>query len=643
MTTDRRAAELEREIAVLQAELASLRSTDSNAELDAIRRLLGDRVVLESIPDVIAVMTREYRILYLNRAVPGVRAADRVGTSVLDYFPADFKPRFQEVFERAWVTGEPQYLELNSISGLSWETRFLPVKDETRVAFMLTTSSDISERKRAERALKKSESRLRHAIAASGMGTWTWDARSDEVWWDETLCRIYGVKVDAYPRTYAEYLRFVHPDDRARVASAVEQRHAAGDLADVEHRIIRGDEVRHLLVKATTQRDEHGNLTGFYGGVFDVTERRKLEEHLRQVQKMDAIGQLTAGIAHNFNNLLSIIIPNTALCLLDSEPQNSERLVDIEHAAHRAAELVRQLMLFARPEANVGKTPTDIVATARQTVEICRTTFDRRIAVELCTAANVPSALAHAGQIEQVLLNVCLNARDALEQVQRPDPRIVIYIDQGPSGMVRIRVADNGPGMTEATRSRVFEPFFTTKPVGRGTGLGLASAYAIIAEHRGRIDCHSRVGQGTTFEIELPVAALPRAEAERRESVLAGGGTETVLIVDDEALVRRAVRGILERAGYRVLDASGGAEGLAALAREPNVDVLILDRSMPGMSGDEVLTNLAALGNRVPVILLSGMPGPPLSLDRRSVVLVKPPNPASLLGALRQLLDAAKK
>jgi CheY-like chemotaxis protein len=167
----------------------------------------------------------------------------------------------------------------------------------------------------------------------------------------------------------------------------------------------------------------------------------------------------------------------------------------------------------------------------------------------------------------------------------------------------------------------------------------LASAYAIVAEHRGRIACHSELGQGTTFEIELPPANLAAPKAELHEPALAGGGTETVLIIDDEALVRRAVRGILERAGYRVLESSGGVEGIATLARESVVDALILDRSMPGMSGDEVLAKLSALGNRLPVILLSGMPGPSLTLDRRSVALVKPPDPASLLRALRQVLD----
>jgi PAS domain S-box-containing protein len=527
-------------------------------------------------------------------------------------------------------------MEAKTLGGYWWETRLIPIQSEAGV-LLLGTSADITQRKRSEEALRESENRFRHAIEASGMGTWTWDLRGDRVSWDGALCNIFGVTPEAHPKSHAEYLAYVHPEDRDDVHAAVARFVETGVFGDLRHRIIRADgEVRHVISKAATLRDEHGVRVGFLGGVFDVTEQKRLEEQLRQVQKMDAIGQLTAGIAHNFNNLLSVILPNVTLGRARANPAVLGHLSDIEHAANRAAEMIRQLMLFARPEGQDKKTPIDIVATSRRTVEICGTTFDRKISIDLEAASDLPAVAAHAGQIEQVLLNICLNARDAFAQAETESPRIQILIDRGSPGMVRVRVSDNGPGMDEATRSRVFEPFFTTKAVGHGTGLGLASAYAMVADHHGRIRCESRPGEGSTFEIELPTAGLAEPASVRRPVESFERGTGTVLIVDDEPLVRRAVRGILERGGYKVLESVDGIEGLETFTQErDNIDLVLLDQSMPGLSGDQVLLKLMDLDPHVPVVLLSGLPGPAARLGHASAVLTKPADATTLLCAIR--------
>jgi len=645
MTVDPRIVELEKEIAALRRRVAELEAQPAGKEQEAVRRLLGERVVLENIPDIVCIMDREHRILYLNRTVPWRRLEDTIGTSALDYIEEHARASYAAACERAWETGTGQFLEVTTLSGYWWETRLVPIKTEAGTRLLLGTSADVTQRKRSEAALRESETRLRHAIDATGMGTWTWDHRTDEFFWDDTLCNIFGVEADQVPSNYDAFLAFVHPEDREDVMATIARYVETGAYSDLRHRIVRPDgDVRHLLSKAMPLRDERGKVVAFRGGVFDITEQKRLEEQLRQVQKMDAIGQLTAGIAHNFNNLLSVILPNVTMGRARANDAVMGHFADIEHAANRAAEMIRQLMLFARPEGQDKKTPIDIVATSRRTLEICGTTFDRKISIDLEAADNVPAVAAHAGQIEQVLLNICLNARDAFAHAETESPRIQILIDRGSPGMVRIRVSDNGPGMDEVTRSRVFEPFFTTKAVGHGTGLGLASAYAMVMEHHGRIRCESRPGEGSTFELELPAIEAGAAPSLQKPVESFERGTGTVLIVDDEPLVRRAVRGILERGGYKVLESVDGIDGLETFTQKrESIDLVLLDQSMPGLSGDQVLLKLMELAPEVPVVLLSGLPGPAARLGHATAVLTKPADASTLLCAIRDGIALKKR
>jgi two-component system cell cycle sensor histidine kinase/response regulator CckA len=644
MTHDPRIEELENEIAALRRRVAELEPRLERPEQEVVRRLLGERVVLENIPDIVCITDREHRILYLNRTVAPRRVEDLIGTCSLDYIEEHARPDYIGTCERAWATGISQTLDVQTQSGFWWQTRLVPLKTDAGT-LLLGTSADVTHTKRSEAALRESEYRLRHAIEATGMGTWTWDHASDRYYWDDTLCSIFGITREHVPRNFDEFLAFVHPEDRDDVRASVTRYVQTGAYTDLRHRVVRSDgDVRHLLSKATPMRDEHGKVVAFRGGVFDVTEQKRLEEQLRQVQKMDAIGQLTAGIAHNFNNLLSVILPNVTLGRARANQEVLGHLSDIEHAANRAAEMIRQLMLFARPEGQDKKTPIDIVATSRRTVEICGTTFDRKISIDLEAADGVPAVAAHAGQIEQVLLNICLNARDAFAQAETESPRIQILIDRGSPDMVRIRVSDNGPGMDEATRSRVFEPFFTTKAVGHGTGLGLASAYAMVIEHHGRIRCESRPGEGSTFELELPAVEFADPPSLRKPVESFERGTGTVLIVDDEPLVRRAVRGILERGGYKVLESVDGIEGLETFAQKrDSIDLVLLDQSMPGMSGDQVLLRLMEMAPQVPVVLLSGLPGPAARLGHATAVLTKPADAATLLCTIRDGIALKKR
>lgn len=641
MDPTERITELEREVASLRAQLVARGDSLPPNEDPGVARLLADRSLLAKVPDVIAILDRNHRVLYINRVLPGRQISEFLGTSILDHLVESEREERRQALERAWETGQIQSVESRSTRGTVWDNRLVPIKEDGRVTYLITIAVDVTESKRTEEALRENASKLRHALDATGMGTWV--REGDVVRWDENLCRILGIDPANAPTTPDGFYGFIHPDDAKSIGEMVQHFRDTGIYEKLECRVVRPDgSIRHTIVKASIELDENGDVRRSYGGVFDVTEQKALEERLRQSEKMDAIGHLTAGIAHNFNNILGIILPNVELCRKQASPAITQRLDDIMHAAERGAEMVRQLMLFARSEATGRKVAIDVSERARRTVAICRSTFDPSIHIQLNVAPSLPSVRGNAGQIEQMLLNICLNARDAFEQARTPHPTITISLDRAPSGAVRIRVEDNGPGMDEETRSHIFAPFFTTKTADRGTGLGLASVLAIVTDHLGVVRCESTLSHGTTFEIELPATHERPAVVEEIRPAPSEGGTETVLVADDEPLVRSATRDLLELGGYHVLEADDGMSTLAVFEEQRDrIAAVILDRSMPGLSGDQVLRGLAELAPSVPVIMLSGHLGSMESKQHAAAVLTKPTSAATLLRTVREVIDRA--
>ena len=366
-----------------------------------VRRLLTNPTLLAQLSDVVQLLDAELRFLYVSRLTPQRRMEEVLGSCALDHCGPEAREPFKRACELCLATGEPQTMIGQSAGdGIWWESRFVRFVDEHGRPFLFITSTDISERKRAEDELAERESRLRVSLEASGVGVWHWDRTTDVVRWDDNVCRIYGITDHHAEHALEWFIGRVHPDDRERLQKHVVRSLESGVYDDVEHRIVRHDgNVRTVFTRGTVIFDAQGLPVGLRGGIIDVTARRRLEEQLMEVQKMEAIGQLTAGVAHNFNNLISIALPNLELCRARAPADLHPLLDDILMAADRAIELVRQLMRIARRETNAELVSTDLVAIARHTERVCRATFDLRIRVEVSEKPGLPPVRARAGEI----------------------------------------------------------------------------------------------------------------------------------------------------------------------------------------------------------------------------------------------------
>jgi PAS domain S-box-containing protein len=630
-------------IAELEAALAESRETI--ARLRESETWL--RTLLEIAPDSITVILPDGTIVYSNRAADGGRLEDVVGASSFRYIVPDEIPRVRRALEAVAATGKPEVLEVTTTMKSVWEARIVRLPSNgASTPRLMSIGTEITERRRVQEAFRQSEERGRIAADSARMGLWSWESAEGVMTLDATSAAMLGWPREPTRTRFREFLAAIHRDDHTRIQEAARAFSARGVLQDFEFRVLVADgSVRWLLVsgkRATTGRPDSVQLVG---SLFDVTERRRLEEHLRQAQKMEAIGELTAGIAHNFNNLLTAIIPNIQLARRHMGPVGVERLQDAEYAAGRAAELVRELMVFARRTKVTVKRPLDVRELVNRTVSMCRATFERALDIELVDTAPTSTVDGEGGQLEQVFLNICLNARDALDAAGRKERRISIELDvvageaeRTPNDWLRIRFTDNGTGMSDEVRSRIFEPFFTTKEVGRGTGLGLATAYAIVTDHGGKLLCESTLGVGTTFSVLIPASRETIAEngvMRRRER----GGTETVLVIDDERLVRNAVRGVLEPMGYTVREAPDAQSGLALFQRErERIDLILFDASMPGTGGETLFANVLVEAPTAKIVLFIGYRPQQMPVGAAGV-LEKPFELEELLRVVRKVCD----
>ncbi|MBI5602663.1 MAG: PAS domain S-box protein [Deltaproteobacteria bacterium] len=417
-------------------------------------------------------------------------------------------------------------------------------------------------------------------------------------------------------------------------------------------------QIRYFSGSAAPLLDEQGQVVGTMGIARDITEQKKLEEQLLQAQKMESIGNLAGGIAHDFNNLLGGILGYASFVKKKMSPEDPlyHSINSIERTAGQAAELTRQLLGFARRGKYQVK-PINCNALIQDLVQFLGRTIDKRITLEVDLNPRLNLIEGDEAQLQQSLINICLNARDAMPSggilkivtdnyALSPD-HLLIQRGWKEGVYVRITISDNGSGMTQEVQTQIFEPFFTTKEPGRGTGLGLSMVYGIIQNHGGVIDVKSALDQGTTFEILLPSIAdiMIQEEVLPSRPIISPKGSETILIVDDEEIIRQLGADILEDVGYKVILASRGEEAIP-LYRQKRKDIglVVLDVVMPGLGGKETFRKLREINPNIKVLLSSGYStdGEVGEILKEGVsgLIQKPYKDEELIGKVREILDA---
>ncbi|MDE3155423.1 MAG: PAS domain S-box protein [Acidobacteriota bacterium] len=595
--------------------------------------------------------------------IVGYRPDELVGQVGLDYFHPDDAQvcgaYFQQLLQQPGSIAGARYRFRHKDGSWRWidgiGTNLL---EDPLVRAVVINYRDVTLAQEAEAALARSEARFRGLFEHVSQGVFQSSPEGCFIMVNPALVEMLGY-------ASAEELLGL---DTSHVFEVAEQRdayrrrlHAQGRLRDFELRMKRKDgRIIETLVSSRAVYDPGGVLLYYEGTITDVSERRHLEDQLAQARKMEAVGRLAGGIAHDFNNLLTAIAGNVELLREERKaapPAGAEELDAIAEAARSAADLTRQLLAFSRKQL-LRPQIIDLNDVVLRAGRLLKRLLGEDI--ELVTSLDVPLAPVHAdpGQMEQVVLNLCVNARDAMPEggtltiesrnVDLDAAYAVRHEEVTPGPHVMLAVRDTGVGMTPDVQAHLFEPFFTTKETGKGTGLGLATVFGIVAQSGGTIWVYSEPGRGTTFKVYLPVAARPAtvaAAAETSATRATLNGTETILLVEDHEAVRQLARAALSSHGYRVIEATRGDEAVAlATGLTAPPDLILTDVVMPGLGGREVAERLRETCPRTPVLFMSGYtagavaPGSQLPDD--VAFLEKPFTPRQLLGKVRELLDA---
>ena len=567
------------------------------------------RALAESMPQMVWMAQPDGAVTYYNQRwmdYTGLSLQESCGAGWVHAVHPDDLPAVQSAWERALAATVEHTMEarIRRADG-AWRwmlIRAVPYRGpDGSVVKWMGTNTDIDAIRQSMEAVQASEERFRLLARASNDAIWDNDLQTGAVWWSDSFDTLFGRMGEA-DATFAGWCERVHPEDRERVVDTV--RHAlrhGQDVWSADCRFCRtGGQWARVHIRGYVIRDTSGRATRVVGGMTDVTARTELEQRLRQSQRLESVGQLTGGVAHDFNNLLTVILGNAET--LTEELADQPRLQPLASmmlsAAERGAELTGRLLAFARKQA-LAPEPVDIARQLGELEPLLRRTLGEHIAIRLALSPGLWRAQVDPGQLDNALLNLCLNARDAMpaggtltltaanarldedDGMRQPDVAAGDY--------VLLSVADTGAGIAAEPAERIFEPFFTTQQPGKGPGLGLAMVYGFVKQSGGQIGVASEPGRGTTFTLYLPRATAAAAPARAPEPPAAAvGGDGAVLLVEDDPLVRSHARAQLEALGYRVTEAASGDEALAILQRGAPADLLFTDLVMPGLSGPQL-------------------------------------------------------
>jgi PAS domain S-box-containing protein len=620
--------------------------------------------IVENVPGVIfrCVHDEHWTMEFISDAIEeisGYPASDFIGNRVRS-FASIIHPADTETLDDAIAAQEPyevEYRIVRSDGEVRWVyERGRGLCDPDGWVRIDGAIFDVTERRRAEKALAQSEEKFRSIVETTNEWIWAEDAEFRVTYTNPAIERILGYKPEeVLGRDINDLL---HEDDRELVDQDVRKWTTEGWSGLTLRWRHRDGTFRHLESNATPITGPDGEFAGWWGADRDVTERVELEDQLRQAQKMEAVGRLAGGIAHDFNNLLMAIqgYGDFALGKLERVHLARADVLEVKKAADRAASLTGQLLAFSRKQV-LRPQVLDLNDVVRDVEGMLRRLIGEHVDLQVALDRDLPRVRLDRGQIEQVLMNLVLNARDAMPaggtltvttrdvEVSPARAERVVGLDPGPHAL--LVVGDNGSGMDADTRAHAFEPFFTTKEQGKGTGLGLSTVYGIVSQSGGTVVLDSAPGKGTAVSIFLPVAVETRAVPTAGLDGARPAGSETILLAEDEAVVRDLVQEILEQAGYTVLAACDGREALRLSKQHPGeIDLMVTDVVMPGLSGRDVAERLWLSRPDTKVLYMSGYTDvtvfDPGVLDPGSEFLQKPFSSSELAQKVREILDSRR-
>ncbi|MBI5380646.1 MAG: response regulator [Opitutae bacterium] len=651
----------------LISDITARKSAEEN--LRASETLL--RAALESTADGILVVDENGRVTHANSRfadlwrIPGelLKARDdgRLLQSVLDQLaePEAFLAKVRELYQ----SSQESFDTLQFKDGRVYERYSCPLVLDNRMHGRVWSFRDVTERQQAAENLARQKQILETASEAAHVALWAWDMSTGALEWTDVIDQMLGESPGAFPRTMAAWETAMHPEDRSRVLAALEAHLQKNARYEVEYRVRRKDGTYLWWHDAgVCRRDASGAPYDMFGACTDITARKqseearaRLESHLRQAQKMEAVGTLAGGIAHDFNNILGAIVCFTELAKEDTQDREEvqDALDNVLKGTDRAKDLVRQILTFSRQTKQERK-PLAVHFVVKEALKLLRSTLPASIEIIPHLPAAAPLALADPTQIHQIMMNLCTNAAHAmrntngvLEVTLEPFVADEEFTHQHPdmvAGLyLKLSVSDTGHGMDEETLKHIFDPFFTTKGPGEGTGLGLAVVHGIVKDHEGTIDVYSQPGKGTVFHLYFPALAAQEALPGTPLPSAPHGHGERILVVDNEPVLCIGAERILKRLGYQPTAVTDPKRALRLFFNEPQAFQLVLtDLSMPGLSGIDLATAILQMRPDLPVILTTGFNGSITMEDIHNVgireMLLKPLSTALLGQAIARHL-----
>lgn len=534
-----------------------------------------------------------------------------------------------------------------------------------KTKIIVGTVQDITARKVLEKSLIDSKERLNAAERLAKIGSWELDLTSNRLHWSDEVFSIFDLEPQQFEATYEAFLENIHPEDREKVNLAYNDSLKHKTPYNIQHRLLSKDgDTKTVIEFCESYFDDAGNPLRSIGMIQDITEQNqaqqeklKLENQLRHAQKMEAIGTLAGGIAHDLNNILTPIMGYTGLAIsqLSTSDPIAENLTNIEKGTIRARELIDQILLFSR-RADTIRSPMKLQNVVTEAMRLLQVSIPPSIRIELKLDDSSGEIMADVSQMHQVIMNLCTNAWHAmepeggtltieLEQLSETEEAIRQHPNLSAAEYVCLSIKDTGPGIDSKHIDNIFEPFFTTKSVDKGTGLGLSVAHGIITDHSGTITVQSEQGKGATFRVYLPrYNGTKKAADTGRQPSAVQRGTESIMIVDDDISVSGVMEAMLKSLGYQVTTYTDSVNALEELSRTAEqYDLLISDLKMPNITGLELAKRLQQNSTRIPLIIMSGDSTPITEQSMQdfgiSKVLNKPIMMSELAETLREVLD----